>query len=434
MNKIRKVAHGTAWFENNSRIFELMKYQCSATRSAYQVIHKHKLKNNDVKIYVKKNYMNNLNQRYVADSCSLAKGIIHESSIFGGKKLWDKLIKKNITKEQWRQIRNNQLYSRGDKTKKGNPNIRIQDDKILINDPKERGKWIEGKFWMPNKFEIDLNCYDVRLIYKNNKFEVKISWEEEAPELIQHESGMIGIDCNPDGVALAETNEHGNLIKHFYIKKDRIQYARKEKRNYDIYQIAKQVVDYALKTKKRIALERLSFRKKKSYKKFNRMSHNFVYRKLLQAIKSRAAKYSIEVKEINPAFTSVLGLLKYKKMYSLNRHTAAALVISRRALDIKERKDFKVKLHKKKKDILNLEGRGISIALTQKAWSWLQDKFLKPNITILTESELAAGLKSAISSSAGEIPASEPIDITGLYGELKNISNFLGDERTSLKS
>jgi len=62
-DKIRRVAHGQVWFSNPEPILELCQLQCSATRSAYQAIHKHGLKNNDVKKYVKKNYMQTLNQR-----------------------------------------------------------------------------------------------------------------------------------------------------------------------------------------------------------------------------------------------------------------------------------------------------------------------------------------------------------------------------------
>jgi hypothetical protein len=62
------------------------------------------------------------------------------------------------------------------------------------------------------------------------------------------------------------------------------------------------------------------------------------------------------VKEVNPAYTSKLGKLKYKKMYSLSDHEAAALVIARRAMGLNERKDFsaclvenKIQLNKSRK-------------------------------------------------------------------------------------
>lgn len=45
--------------------------------------------------------------------------------IFGGKKQFYQRLKQKISKEEWRDFRSNTLYSRGDKTKKGNLNTRI---------------------------------------------------------------------------------------------------------------------------------------------------------------------------------------------------------------------------------------------------------------------------------------------------------------------
>ena len=128
-------------------------------------------------------------------------------------------------------------------------------------------------------------------------------------------------------------------------------------------------------------------------------------------------------------FTSVLGQLKYQKMYSLNRHTSAGLVIARRGLNLKEREDFKVTPDLKKKDKLNLEGRGLSIASTVKAYSWLRESFLKPKQSTLTASSLALGLKPSIDDSMGEIPMGESTDTTGLCGLINNKQEY---ERTPL--
>jgi len=162
----------------------------------------------------------------------------------------------------------------------------------------------------------------------------------------------------------------GNLLEHFYLKSDRLKFARFEKRKNDIEGLAIKVVDYAISKEKGIVIEDLKFNNKKPSKsrKFNRMKHNFIYASLLQAIERRAIKYRVEVKKINPAFTSKVGILKYQEQYSLNRHTAAALVIGRRGMGIME--TLRVRLEPLKKDMLNLAGRGVSIVLTKKAYSY----------------------------------------------------------------
>lgn len=424
-----RTAHGEAWFspDGRDRVLELMKFQCSAMRSAYQASTKHKLKDNDVVLYVKKNYMKDLNQRYIKDAYSMSKLFsVNEGVHFGGKENWEKVKSGEMSREEWQSIRNSQLYSTGDKTKSGNPNIRVREDRILINDPSSRGKWIEGKLFLPEKFNPDYRCYSVRLLCRGGKFKVVILWEETTETILVRE-GSVGVDCNPDGVAVSELKGDGNLISHRYIKKQRIQFASENKRDYDVRELAKEVVDYAIEKSKPIVIEKLKFRKgKKSYKKFNRMKSNFLYRKVLDSIKSRAMKLGVPIVEVNPAFTSVLGKLKYKKMYSLNSHSSAAMVIGRRGMEMKEREDFAVSPSPKKKGYLNLEGRGCSIALTDKAFSWIGDGFLKPKPSTLTGSVLAAGSRPVICTSVGETPTGESCPTTG---RTRLINYQSGDER-----
>lgn len=47
------------------------------------------------------------------------------SVTFGTKEMFIKRCKGLISKEEWKSCRNNRIYSRGDKTKSGNPNLRV---------------------------------------------------------------------------------------------------------------------------------------------------------------------------------------------------------------------------------------------------------------------------------------------------------------------
>ena len=99
---MRKVAHGKAWFASSAkqRVLELMRAQCSAMRSAYQAMHKHGLRDNDVRVYVKRNYMTLLNQRYVADACNVAKRISQDGAVFGGKWNWRQMVNRAVSKKE----------------------------------------------------------------------------------------------------------------------------------------------------------------------------------------------------------------------------------------------------------------------------------------------------------------------------------------------
>jgi IS605 OrfB family transposase len=395
-----------------------MLVQSSAVRSAYQFMRRTGHVTNEVKKHVKTRYMADLNQRYVSDACGIAAQMRDKPSvIFGGKKAWKNFQSGELAKEDWQQRRNSLLYSRGDKTKKGNPNIRVVKDKILINDPAARGLWIEGKFWMPAKFKPNWSCYDVRLKWVGeDKFKVSISWDELAPHVIttSPSNGTIGVDCNPDGVALVEVNSDGNLLDHRYEKEQRIQFACEGKRTYDVRQLAIQVVDYAVKVRKPLVLEELRFwGGKQRGAKFQRMKHNFLHRRILDAIKSRAASEGVEAIEVNPAFTSVLGLLKYAGMYSLNRHTAAALVIARRGMEIKERQTFTDTLQGRGGSRVKLEARSRNHALKPKAWSWMKDSFLRPKNSRAHSPVSGSSNPAGTGDNSGEIPGGESGSTTG---------------------
>ncbi len=330
-------------------------------------------------------YMGRLNQRYIQDAVLRAKMIKKDHVVFGGRKLWKKLLSGLVTKGQWHEARDSELYSRGDRTKKGNPNIRVlrtpDGYKLRVGLSKPR-EFLTFKLYIPKKFQetFDLHneCYDVRIKFKTEKFYVYIGLD--IPDMIPiygFSNGVIGIDTNPDGLALVEINRDGNLVRHQYLKTLRLLFAQHHKRKNDIEDLAIQAVNQAILAGKGLVIEDLKFNDKKPSrsKKFNRMRHNFIYAQLLQAIERRALKDGIKIKKINPAFTSKAGQLKYQEMYSLNRHTAAALIIARRGMGICEK--IRVKLTPEENKKLNLagigsQGRGFEIALTEKAYSYFK--------------------------------------------------------------
>jgi IS605 OrfB family transposase len=324
--------------------------------------------------------MDRLNQRYIQDAVLRAKSVKQEHCLFGGKKNWKKLLSGLIIKDQWHEIRDSELYSRGDRTKKGNPNIRVlrtpDGYKLRVGLSKPR-EFLTFKLYIPKKYQeiFDLNdeCYDVRIKLKDDKFYIHIGLDiPEVTPIYGFSNGAIGIDTNPGGLAVVEVDAQGNMVRHQYLGSQKILFARSPKRKNSIEALALQVVNQAILSEKGIVLEDLKFNDKKPArsKKFNRMRHNFIYSRLFQAIERRALKDGVEIKKINPAFTSIVGILKYQDMYSLNRHTAAALVIARRGMGICEK--IRVRLRPLENKKLNLAGRGFTVALTEKAYSYFK--------------------------------------------------------------
>mgnify|MGYP006342526681 FL=1 len=106
-------------------------------------------------------------------------------------------------------------------------------------------------------------------------------------------------------------------------------------------------------------IENLDFSKKKEElkaginKKRNVQLSSFSYAKIKTLIKARARDAGIEVLEVNPAYTSVIGKAKYSKRLGISVHRAAAYVIARRGMNKKEKETvFQLKLAESERKML----------------------------------------------------------------------------------
>jgi IS605 OrfB family transposase len=152
--------------------------------------------------------------------------------------------------------------------------------------------------------------------------------------------GVIGIDINADHLAITETDRYGNPIKHFSIPC--ITYGKTaEQRKAVIGDAVKLAIAFAMSQCKPIVVEKLDFQKKKTVLEkqspgYARMLSAFAYTQIQTVIRARAFDAGIEVFEVNPAYTSVIGKYKFKDRYGMSAHNAAALVIGRRFLGFRE--------------------------------------------------------------------------------------------------
>uniref|UniRef100_UPI0004A41F62 IS200/IS605 family accessory protein TnpB-related protein n=1 Tax=Thermoanaerobacter sp. A7A TaxID=1350366 RepID=UPI0004A41F62 len=285
--------------------------------------------------------------------------------IFGGKKLFKKLQKRHINgkaykklKIRWQEKRKGNLYSRGDKSKKGNLNTRIEINEngtFLRINVGER-KYVYAKIqagWKKKKNREEIlqeisksNIpYSVELKLKNGSIYAYFTIEEEYPEImIKKDKGVIGIDINayPDNISWAETDEKGNLISYGSIPMPELASGNKDKREYFRWRYAHEIVKIAKEKGKAIVIEELEIKEKGKRGDFSggksrRIRHNFSYKSLLKKIKVLAKREEIEVIEVNPAYTSIIGMLKYAPQYMITKDIAAAYVIARRGLGIEEK-------------------------------------------------------------------------------------------------
>ena len=66
------------------------------------------------------------------------------------------------------------------------------------------------------------------------------------------------------------------------------------------------------------------------------MLSSFSYGKVKACFLSRGIRQGVQVYQVNPAFSSVIGRVKFMERYGLSVHQAAALVLARRLLGCSE--------------------------------------------------------------------------------------------------
>ncbi len=163
----------------------------------------------------------------------------------------------------------------------------------------------------------------------------------DVPVVTDQRRGAIGVDLNADHLAVAETDASGNCINAFSVPL--VTYGKSRHQAAAIIGDAvASVVAYAREASKPIVIEKLDFRQKKAVlegesRRYSRMLSSFSYGKIKACFLSRGYRQGVEVYQVNPAFSSVIGRVKFMERYGLSVHQAAALVLARRLLGCSER-------------------------------------------------------------------------------------------------
>ena len=153
--------------------------------------------------------------------------------------------------------------------------------------------------------------------------------------------GAVGVDLNAGHLAACETDACGNPVNAFRVPL--VTYGKStHQAEALIGDAVARVVEHARRVGKPIVLERLDFRQKKAAlegqsRRYNRMLSSFSYGKTLACFLSRGHRQGVEIHQVNPAFSSVIGRVKFMDRYGLSVHQAAALVLARRLLGCSER-------------------------------------------------------------------------------------------------
>lgn len=347
-----QVIHGEIWSEDFTELDQLIRDFQSCVRFSYCRFDKDKMAFNDVRKAAKAKYPT-LNTRQVSDAVVQGQALKtrhkNKKIVFGGRKVWEDLKSGAITKDEWLRRRDNQIYCRGDKTQKGNLNIRLMPDDTLRITVGTR-KWASFKLFVPDKYQQELKtllasgrAYNMRLKRKDDQhYKVMIDYQNEPPKVsVGFQNGVIGVDTNPDRIAVADVSADGNLVATDTFIESRILFGSTHKRDYDVGCLVKKVIQYAQERGKGIVFEDLKFDKDKTgSRKWKRKQSNFVWRKFLTLLERKCVENGIQYEKVNPAFTSIIGKYKYRWMHKTSIHESAAFVIGRRGLGYNEKLSF----------------------------------------------------------------------------------------------
>ena len=163
----------------------------------------------------------------------------------------------------------------------------------------------------------------------------------DVPVVTDRRRGALGVDLNADHLAVADTDASGNCLNAWRVPL--VTYGKNTRQAEALIGDAvASVVQYAKEVGKPIVIEKLDFRQKKAAlegesRKYSRMLSSFSYGKIKAYFLSRGYRQGVEIYQVNPAYSSVIGRVKFMERYGLTVHQAAALVLARRLLGCSER-------------------------------------------------------------------------------------------------
>ncbi len=350
--------------EDKQKLTQLMRKQSSAIRTACNMLkelEKEKTKNPHAQIYQRlRQLFPELPIRYIDSAICKAKQYPTDKPVvFGGKRLFEKLCKNHLTgklrerlKKQCKEQRQGTLISIGSKADKGNRLTRFEDlngqlhlrittgnrefiyAKVLREPSNGKDKWITFMTMLLESWQTKKDfAYTVELKLRDGEVYGSVSFELPTPEVkYTKENGVIAIDTNasPIHLAIAEVSKTGELLSYQTISLHHLLGLSQNSKDHQEWILAHKIVDLAIQKGKGIAVENLKKLKRgmrgDGKAELRKRLHHWNAKKFLQKLKRVAMLKGVEVVEVNPAYTSVIGMLKSASQLSIDKDTASNCV------------------------------------------------------------------------------------------------------------
>ena len=275
-----------------------------------------------------------LNSRYIKDAYHSVKDLPPHVT-FGGLKNQRLREKGKISKEEFHKRRNSIVISRGDKSKRGNLNMRLDIERmeIRINTGEDR-KWIYPKVYIPKKYLeryghlLDGSAPYTVIIKRRNDggYDVRITIDTQTE--VKEGKRVMALDINAGHIDFAVVEkEKPKVVSVGRIGIHETQYVRKGKREYRVHQAVDKIGNIAKHYDADIFVGKLKTGKFNSNnKKANREVKNmpqYKFRKTLKKLERKGIKV-IEKSEKN---TTKIGE-KISPLVGLDVHKCSAIAFA----------------------------------------------------------------------------------------------------------
>lgn len=278
--------------------------------------------------------------------CAIKKGIglfakdkaTDTKSIFGGKVLWNQLIKGKITKTQWKEQKLKPLVIQGESPQKGNRKFKLDIENNLVMFKVSKCMHLEIKIPKISKNQkLLLIELQKRAELKEVPFQIQldsefiyISFEQQIKESKKKIAVSAGIDLNPNYLGLVISKDdkviHQQIFNFAELNKCKNTNKIKHEKIHACKEIHKLLVHYGVS---KLCLEDLNIKSKEHNKgkTFNKLVNNQWHRKIIiEQLTKRCDISGIFLKFVNPVYSSFIGNLIYKLPDALS----SALEILRR--------------------------------------------------------------------------------------------------------
>ena len=305
----------------------------------------------------------------IGEAYQLVKSNSETKVIFGGKGNFIRRCKGLITRSQFLENKKlNPIYSIGTcKPYKGNQKFEIKEDLETIIFKPDRQTHIELKLHLQNYKQKLKELYlrqqskDLPITYKLDQNYVYISYEEDKLESVKYEqieNRVLALDLNPNYIGWSivdwKSENQFNVIKSgiysikdfndkdFSFKGKGLNSSSLErtylsnKRNYEVLQIAKNIINKAIYYKCQIvSIEDLKINSddKNKGKKFNKLVNNLWNRnQFVNNLAKRCNIFNIKLLKVKPEYSSFIGNFLYRSL-NLPDMILASIELGRRGYE-----------------------------------------------------------------------------------------------------